>query len=1422
MTAPTGPAFPDDPRSAAAIYLGRGLAPVPVPARSKKATLPGWESLRLTAEDLPGHFPDGVPMNVGVLNGAPSGNLLDVDLDCSEARCVAPRLLPDTGWVFGRSGAPRSHRLYRTDVPLDKAQEKFCDLDGAVLVEMRGTGGQTVAPPSRHEDTGEAVAWDRFDAPTRVPLADLGKGVGEVAAAALLARHWPSKGRRDDAALALAGGLARAGWAAERIEAFLLAVALAAGDEEARARARKGAATCRKLEQGKRVVGWPRLAETLPNRGAAVVAQARAWLFPPPPPGAGAAAAPRPVPPYVPFPTRHLPPVVREFVEASAAAIGTDAAMVALPALAAAAAMIGNSRAVVLKGRWSEPPCLWCVTIARSGSMKSPAFSDATQPVADIQFELEDEHAQQVLAINNAAMAASNGEPGGKKGKEKPDHPPEPPALYTSDATIEAVGELLRNSPRGLLLAKDELDGWFQSFVRYKGKGGGNDRSQWLELHRAGVHRVDRITRDKGPLRIRRALVSVCGTIQPFIFSRAMDEEARKAGMGARFLLAMPPAARRVWSEDTVPDDLAERYRDLLRALINLPLADERKRAPVFLGLSASAKRLFVRFFNEGGRELATLDEETAAVVAKLEGAAARLALVHHVVSQVVEGRGTADKEAVSEASMRAGIALARWFRSEWERARDLLRETQDQQDARQLLELMRALGGAVSGRDVSRARKAAYPTSKDAESALAALVALGLAEEVAGEPGPQGGRPTRKFQARIVIAETDETSPDVGGGDDDPDEGPGDETPGDVPPVADDHFPFGANAPGGSVEGETVYGDNPARNEDQGEEVSSVSATATRERDRGRAEGPGRAEEGHRADEGVGGFGNAPKYIVVRDAAGVEALVSALSGAGTLALDLETTGLDPRADRVRLLSLACDGGPAYLVDCFEVDPSPLWPVLADKLLVIHNAAFDLAFLANLGLTPALPVRDTMLMAQLLVAGTYDKVGLADCCQRWLGRDLDKGEQRSDWSGPLSEAQLAYAARDVLVLLPLHERLSAKAEAAKLCEAVEVESRCLPATVWMGNAGVAVDRERWCGLAKDAADEAARLREQLDALAPPKPGELFDAWNWDSPEQVKQALRLAGCETASTADEALAALDHPLARLLRKHRQASKQSSAFGPAWVKQHVAADGRVYADWKQIGSRAGRMSCGSPNLQQLPQGPHRTCVVAPPGRVLVRADFSQIELRIVAKIAGEGRMIEAYRNGEDLHSLTAKRMTGREEVTKQERQMAKPVNFGLIYGMGVNGLRQKAKAEYGIEMSEEEASRYRRAFFSAYPAIKRWQDGLRRARPMETRTVSGRRRLLSEGDYDTLRFNSPVQGTGADGLKLALATLWETRDRVPGAFPVLAVHDEIVVECDEAQVAEAEAWLKGAMVEAMAPLIDPVPVEVEVRVGRTWGGE
>jgi DNA polymerase-1 len=572
--------------------------------------------------------------------------------------------------------------------------------------------------------------------------------------------------------------------------------------------------------------------------------------------------------------------------------------------------------------------------------------------------------------------------------------------------------------------------------------------------------------------------------------------------------------------------------------------------------------------------------------------------------------------------------------------------------------------------------------------------------------------------------------------------------------------------------------------------------------------------------------------YHLVRDAAGLDVVLAALGDADAdVGLDCEATGLSSRRDRVRLISVALptiDGGQvAYLVDCFAVDPRPMLEPLAERSLLIHNAGFDLGMLAGLGFTPKRPVRDVMILSRLLTAGTREGNALADLTERYLGFRLGKEQQKSDWAAPtLSKEQLDYAAADVVYLAELHRGLDAEVRKAGLTRTAEIEARCLPAWVWMAAAGMTVDRDAWLKLAQKSRAERDRLRDVLATLAPPRPNTRpgVPSWNFNSQPQVKEILRLLGFEVANVKGQTLAGIEHPFVDAFREYTPARWLDSTYGEAFLR-FVHEDGRVYGVWNQTGNEAGRSSCKGPNLQGIPRREeYRRAFVAPPGRVLIKADYAAAHLRIAAKIAGEEKMLDAFQAGRDLHRITAQALLGKQDISKQDRQLAKAVAFGLLYGMGAKGLRAYARESYGVDLTLAEAARHRRKFFATYPGLARWHRATEAGRntQTETRSLAGRRRLLDPRTPLMHRLNSPVLGTEGDAAKTALALLWERRGQVPGARPVAFIHDEILVEADADQADAAAAWLRQAMLDGMGPLIAPVPCEVEVQVGRTWAGE
>jgi DNA polymerase-1 len=259
---------------------------------------------------------------------------------------------------------------------------------------------------------------------------------------------------------------------------------------------------------------------------------------------------------------------------------------------------------------------------------------------------------------------------------------------------------------------------------------------------------------------------------------------------------------------------------------------------------------------------------------------------------------------------------------------------------------------------------------------------------------------------------------------------------------------------------------------------------------------------------------------------------------------------------------------------------------------------------------------------------------------------------------------------------------------------------------------------------------------------------------------------------------------------------------------------------------------MTCSSPNLQQTPHE-LRAYIKPREGCVLVKADFSQIELRIAAALAKDRRMLQAFREGTDLHRLTASLILSKpiDRVAKEERQLAKALNFGLLYGMGAEGLKTYAATQYGVSLSLERAREYREKFFATYPGLAKWhRDTGRTLREAKSRgeggivveTLAGRKRWVPE-DALTAALNTPVQGTGADGLKAAVAVLYKRlleRGLWGEVRIVLLVHDEVVVEAPEPLAVVATHLLTEAMREGMEAIVKGVPIEVEAGIYADWG--
>ena len=587
----------------------------------------------------------------------------------------------------------------------------------------------------------------------------------------------------------------------------------------------------------------------------------------------------------------------------------------------------------------------------------------------------------------------------------------------------------------------------------------------------------------------------------------------------------------------------------------------------------------------------------------------------------------------------------------------------------------------------------------------------------------------------------------------------------------------------------------------------------------------------------------SAVPYVLVADDDALDAWEAALPPPPAplvLGVDTETTGLDPLKDRIRFLQVAASapaGHPVLVLDlqAYAGDraalPARLGRLLArGTLRVLQNAKFDRKFLAAAGVPLPQPVFDTLLAAQVLrTASGPARLALDELARYFLGQAVSKKEQASDWSGPISASQLAYAARDAQVLLPLHGVLAARLDKEGLARCADLEFACMDAVADMELGGIRLDLAQWEALRADTtrARDAALDRVYAVTGRPLVQTSLFGdpvAYGPDleSRRHLLSLLHRHGVPVDDTSRHALLPYaDRPLVAAVLDWRKAQKSLTAFLRAMPSAVHPADGRVHAQYQQIGASSGRMSCFAPNIQQIPRDPaFRRCFVPDPGNVLLVADYAQVELRVAAEVADDARMTAAFAAGEDLHRLTAALVSGKpaDAVTKAERQAAKAVNFGLLYAMGARGLAVYAAEQYGVDLSLEEAERFRARFFDAYRGIAAWQRVLRDRPAAEARTLAGRRIPLPPDAPLSMRCNLPVQGTAADIVKIALGALSRALAGT-GVRIVAAVHDEILLEAPEADAAPVADLLKRVMEDAERRLLRKVPALAEVAVARSW---
>lgn len=584
--------------------------------------------------------------------------------------------------------------------------------------------------------------------------------------------------------------------------------------------------------------------------------------------------------------------------------------------------------------------------------------------------------------------------------------------------------------------------------------------------------------------------------------------------------------------------------------------------------------------------------------------------------------------------------------------------------------------------------------------------------------------------------------------------------------------------------------------------------------------------------------------FQLITDAEGVRRTCSELENERFIGFDTETTELDPYRGELRLVQFST-GKATYVIDLkgfgangeLKDDPdlTPLRDLLIDatKTKIAHNAKFDAKWIRHHLGTEINGLFDTFLASQLIAAGDQDRRhSLADVAQFFTGTELDKTEQVSDWSGELSQSQIEYAARDAAIMIQLREQIEERLRNDDLMRAAELEFDCIMPIAEMELNGFYLDESRWREQLDRVKVAQARSADELQEMLSEGVAQatLFGRAeiNLDSQQQVTNALLNLGVPVPDTTRawqlQPLAE-KYPVVAKLLEYRGVAKSLSSFGENILEFIEPKTGRIHADFRQIGAPTGRFSCSNPNLQQIPHEPeYRRCFRAPEGRKLVIADYSQIELRILADFSADSTFINAFVSGQDFHTTTASQVFGvaPADVTPEQRSFAKRLNFGVVYGIGAS--------RFGLMtgLSQNDAENTMRRYFGTYRGLDAYlrQSAAEVISKRVARTASKRMLRLRFDENDRQQVSSarrygvnmPIQGTSADILKRALRLLHDSLRDTTGRL-VNIVHDEVIVECDAAEADVIGEKLETAMCTAGTEFVTRVPVKVDVHIADEW---
>lgn len=599
------------------------------------------------------------------------------------------------------------------------------------------------------------------------------------------------------------------------------------------------------------------------------------------------------------------------------------------------------------------------------------------------------------------------------------------------------------------------------------------------------------------------------------------------------------------------------------------------------------------------------------------------------------------------------------------------------------------------------------------------------------------------------------------------------------------------------------------------------------------------------------------------------------------IALDTETTGLDPFTSELLLVQIGI-GSNIYVLNRGKVGKNFISKLIAlinsrGITCIGHNIKFDIKMLkvdTNLWISK---VYDTMTIEAVLTAGIGEKLTslrtlVNKYCKVYLEKDTRKEFLSMHQDSDFSEQQITYAATDILYLFDIYYSQIKTARETNLIRTVELENKLLPVVADMEYQGIPLDREHWKILVEKAriqvaeyevkikdsilskiktspyknalefADalqikEGAKTKRDRTALESITDTDVIKPWirdnfNLGSPQQLKTALNLIGIKTSSTNEKIINKLKkNEVIDLIIEYRGFKKQAESYGDNIIELINPVTQRIHTEYFPVGALA-RFSSSNPNLQNMPRkGGYREGFVARPGFSFMAMDYSQQEFRLAGSTSGEPKIIEAYIRGSDMHTATAtirfkKKL---EDITSEERNTGKTMNFAILYGTTAWGLKRN------FNISLEEAQEMLDEFYEGYPRLTKYMLAAQE-RIIElgySVTLLGRRRYFNplpvfgtpheiekiKAQQKREGYNFIIQGTAADVTKLAMIDLWYNNPFGDKFKPLLQVHDEVVAEVEDSIIESAKEYMAYTMKEVFKPFLGKIPAEVEGKVSKRW---